>query len=357
MRILPIIGVAAGSALLIFVGAGAAYWYGKQTAVVPVEAAEKDPVEPPRTEQAAEPARSGASAIEIDMLRQLLTLVDAERREAILASPEVFAQFVEQERASQAVLTAAYANAADRNDAVAALMLRASQKVLAEAYLTQVVRRNLDAGFPTEAQTREFYDANLASFKLPDRVHLWQIFIPADENSSKQAEINAKALAEQISKSLIQGKTTFAAAAEKYSKHLQSRVNDGYMGLLKLDDLLPEVRAAVDKLKPDAVSAPIRSATGFHIIKRGAIVAGTQLEYSAVHDRIVAQLRREAANRVRQAAVKKILETYPVAVDEAAIDAWLQELRTDEWPTTAREPSPTAAQQSPPAAPKPEKKP
>jgi parvulin-like peptidyl-prolyl isomerase len=215
-------------------------------------------------------------------------------------------------------------------------MLRASQKVLAEAYLTQVVRRNLDANFPSEAETRAFYDANPAAFKLPNRIHLWQIFIPAGEASTEQAKKNAKALATQLAKGIVEGKMTFAAAAAKHSKHLQSRVSDGYMGLLNTDDLLPEGRSAVDKLQPDEVSAPIASNAGFHLIKRGAAVSGKQLGYAAVQGRIVVQLQREAANRVREAALKKILETYPVTVDKAALESWLQELRSSTWPSAQR---------------------
>lgn len=334
MRILAIIGALLSGVLLIFVGAGGAMWYAQRHVTPAPAVSAVAPQAAPDASSEARQARSGSSEIDLEAIRELLALVDAERREAILAAPEVFARFVEQERASQAVLTAAYANGADANEAVATLMQRASQKVLVEAYLTQVIRRNLDPGFPSDAQTREFYDANKASFRLPDRVHLWQVFIPAPEDSSAQAKKNAAALAEQVAENLRKGKTDFPAAAAKYSKHLQSRVNDGYMGLLKTDDLLPEVRSAVDELERDAVSAPVRSAAGFHILQRGARVDGSQLEFEAVRLRVVAQLQREAANRVRQAALKKILETYPVAVDETAISDWRVRLEAFEWPET-----------------------
>lgn len=331
MRILPIIGTALAALLLIFVGAAGTFWYTKQASSAVAPALEAGPVaEEP--EPTAAQTRTGADQIDLGTLRELLALVDPARRDAILESADVFGRFIEQERANQAVLTAAYANSADRNEGVETLMLRASQKVLAEAYLTQVVRRNLDQGFPDDAQTLEFYEANLESFKLPDRVHVWQVFIPAPEDASKQAKNNAKALSEQVASGLSKGKMTFSEAAERYSKHLQSRVNDGYMGLLKTQDLLPAVRASISELKIDAISKPVRSKAGYHILKRGESVAGQQLEFEAVRERAVAQLRREAAARVRQAAVKKILETYPVAVDAASIPQWQGDLQAVDWP-------------------------
>lgn len=341
MRILPILATGLIAAALISVGAAGTWWYAQQGSQVSLEASEAESIASSATTVTTSDAnRTGASRIELDMLRQLLALVDATRREQILQSADVFAQFIEQERASQAVLTAAYANAADRNDAVETLMLRASQKVLAQAYLTQVVRRNLDSGFPNEAQTRAFYDANLDGYKLPNRVHLWQVFIPAGAQSSAQALKNAEALAKQVATNVQKGKTDFASAAAKYSKHLQSRVNDGYMGLLKTDDLLPAVREAVAALKLDEISTPVKSAAGFHILKRGAVVEGKQLAFSEVQNRVVEQLRREAENRVQQAALKKILETYPVAVDEDAIEVWRQALQSSTGPSAAAIPSP-----------------
>lgn len=329
LRILPIIAAALAGVLLIFVGAGAALWYVDRQATAP-QAVVAEPVE-----TGADPRR-GAERIELDMLSDLLRLVDAGRRDAILESADVFARFVEQERANQAVLTAAYANDADRNAAVATLMLRASQKVLVEAYLTQVVRRNLDEGFPTEAQAREYFDANTESFRLPDRMHLWQIFIPAPARGPATAVTNARGLATQVAATLKKGESSFKDAANRYSRHLQSQVNDGYMGLLKLDDLLPEVKTAVAALKAGDISEPVQSGAGFHILKRGEVVAGQQLEFDAVRERVVQQLRTDAANRVRQAAVKKILETYPVSVDTALLDSWREQLRATVWPAGTR---------------------
>ena len=331
MRILPIIGAVLAGVLLIFVGAGAAIWY---TGWQPAEPGSEPPVA--SVAEAAPDARRGDERIELDTLRQLLQLVEGTRREAILESADVFARFVEQERANQAVLTAAYANDADHNAGVATLMRRASQKVLAEAYLTQVVRRNLDAGFPSETQTREYYDANLQTFRLPDRVHVWQVFIPAPAAAPDTARTNAKALAAQVATSLAKGKLSFKEAANRHSKHLQSQVNDGYMGLLKLGDLLPEVKTAIEALKIGAISEPVQSEAGFHILKRGEIVTGQQLDYAAVRERIMAELRRDAATRVRQAALKKILETYPVAVDAGALEPWREELRSATWPASIR---------------------
>ena len=328
MRILPTAGSILVGSLLICVGAGGAYWYldASRTA--------GDEPQPVVELQVTTPIVKTPKRIDRDAIWQLLALTDEARRTAILNSEDAFKAFVEQERANQAVLLAANANQAHTNESVAALMERASHKVLAAAYLGQVVQRNLDSAFPSDAQSREFYTENTAAFQLPDRIHMWQVFIPVPEGASDQIEKNAQKLAAQLAKQLQQGSKTFTSVVLKHSKHIQSRVNDGYMGLLKTADIVPRIRAVVEKLAVGKIGTPIRSESGFHIIKRGVTVVGVQLDYETVKPRIEGQMRQDAQTRVRQAAVKKILETYPIESNAAQVGAWQQEFKTEQWPTT-----------------------
>jgi parvulin-like peptidyl-prolyl isomerase len=326
LRILPIVSAVLIGVMLIIVGAGGTYYYlNNQLAGDRSLADQKSPDAPNKV-------AIGVKRLEKEALFQLLALTDAPRRDAILESAVIFDKFVSQEMANQAVLSAARANQVHSSDAVAALMERASQKVLAAAYLTQVIKRNMNENFPNERQRHEYYETNAALFQLLKRVHMWQIFIPANTAMAPTVEKNAVRLAAQLAAGLQKGSKSFAKVAVKHSKHLESRVNDGYMGLLKLDDLLPEVRAAVEKLAVDAVSAPTRSKSGFYIIKKGAAVAGSQLAFASVEEQISSQMRKAAENRVRQAAVKKILESYPVEIDESEIARWRDDFSARQWP-------------------------
>ena len=116
-------------------------------------------------------------------------MIEPARRREILATDENFSRFVEQERLSQSVLAAAYANGADASAEMSTLMERAAQRVLAEAYLSQVVRSNLDPAFPTEEQVREAFDKNAELFRVPERIHLWQIFVPLPAEADDAARL------------------------------------------------------------------------------------------------------------------------------------------------------------------------
>lgn len=317
MRILAIIGALLLGALLIFVGAFGARWFGA--------------ADLPSPEPVVAPTRAEAPPDTLDLaaMRELLMVVDAGRRGEILASPEAFARFVEQEVQNQAVLRAAYANGADENEAIGVLMERAGQRVLAEAYLNRVVQLNLDPAFPTDEQVREAYDNNPDAFRLPERMHLWQIFVPLPSDAPEAERAAAWALAEDLSAQLRAGKAEFAALAKAHSAHEASRVNEGYMGLVRVPDLLPAIAEAAAKLEPDEVSPPIASASGLHIIRRGASVESEAIDFEKVKDNIRQRLRREAALKLRQAAVEKISDEFPVSAPESDVEAWRETLRAE----------------------------
>lgn len=319
MRLLAVIGALICGALLIALGAAGSRW------LVP------SPAPPPATSDsaAAKPAeRADVPALAVGTLGELLAVVDAPRREQVLGSAEPFADFVRQEARNSAVLAAAYANQADRNPQLKVLMERAGQRVLAEAYLNQVVRVNLDPEFPSDAQVREAYDNNPDAFRVPERVHLWQIFFALGPDASDVLRKEVWAKADRVASALQRRAGEFATLAKQHSEHPASRVSDGYMGLLKITELLPPIAEAVQGLAIGEVSEPIATESGLHIVKRGQTVAAEMLAFELVRDQLRRRLLQEAAQKVRQVAVEKIEQEFSVPVpDDKVLESWREQLK------------------------------
>ena len=339
MRIATVAGAVVAGAALIAAGAAV------DRRLLPREQA----VAPPARTTVAKPAAPVANAatgaaVDLAQLRTLFDLLETAKRDEILGAPAQFQQFVHQENLTQSVVKAAAANKADQPPAMKQLMQRAAQRVLVESYLNQVVRLNLDPKFPSDAQIQEAYDKNPEAFRIPPRVHLWQIYIPLEANASADQSKAAWARADRIAGELRSAKGDFAQLARQYSAHEASRVNEGYMGLLKVSELLPPIAEATKKLKPGEVSEPIASESGLHVIKRGALVAGETLTLERVKDQLRQRMIQEAVLKVRQAAMDKIEKDYPVA-DPAAeqLESWRQALRK---PPTASAPPPPAPERS-----------
>ncbi len=342
MKNLPIPTALLLGALLLVIGALAQRWLLTSGAVMPAEqnSAARSGNKPAAGAVPAPPA----TALNSQTLGEVLSIIDAPRRNEIVNSAELFKQFVQQETLNQAVLKAASANKADQNPQIKTVMERAGQRVMVESYLNQVVRVNLDPKFPSAAQVREAYDKNPEAFRTPERVHLWQIFIPLDADANDKDVKAAWARAKRVSDELRGGSGDFAALAKQHSGHEASRINDGYMGLLKSAELLPPIAEALKKLKPGAVSEPIASETGLHIVKRGAMVAAEMLSFERVEEPLRARMVQEAMAKVRQAAIEKIQKEYPIEAPPAdALETWRQDLLKQSAPAAASPPPAAAA--------------
>ena len=299
-KILTIIGKLLTALVLITVGVAVTLWYTNSPWSTTTSGGTVPDAPVDQRPSAALDKRTAVTAITGADIEALLQIASTSQRAQILASADSFAAFVEQEKRNRAILAAAYENGLDRDESVATLASRAAEKVILDAYLNKIVRRNVEQDFPNESQALEFYEQNKQLFQLPKRIHLSQIFIPFGSDRDK-----AGALAERLVLALRDGKREFASVAKAHSKHASSQVNDGYMGLIALDQLLPEVRLAVEKLASGEISDPVQTDNGYHILTRGADVVQRSFTYADVSTQVAARARQDHVAKTRAAALKK----------------------------------------------------
>ncbi|HTT07773.1 MAG TPA: peptidylprolyl isomerase [Gammaproteobacteria bacterium] len=285
----------------------------------------------PAAEDTTNPANNWVQpTLQAEDMETLIKTLPIEQRDGVLNDPKVFESLVKQEAVNRALINAAHSNGLEKEPLIQKLMQRGADRVMAEVYLNRVIVSNLPAGYPTEAQIKEYFDKNKAKFQTPERMHLWQIFLPVPEGASDAAVAEVKKQAESIAKTIRQGKQDFSAAASQYSKDQRSRLNGGYLGLLQLNDLIPEVRTAAGALKAGGVSDPIRSKQGFHIIKKGDVVPAQSLQLSDINNGQIRQLMiQEKIAEVRMGALKKIQDTYPVKYDDTQLESWRQKIKSE----------------------------
>ena len=288
----------------------------------------------PVTDGGQVPADKSGSALSITPSREIdsasvqriLLQLDAPTRQAVLESATAFKQIAEAEAQRRSVINAAIDTGFESGEAVQTLMARAAERVLGETYLAQVVSGNLDPNFPSDEQLATWFAENAARFGVPERRHLWQIFlaVPADADPDTEARVRAEAA--RLAKAGAVDLEAFQALALEHSEHAPSQVNRGYMGLLPGERLKPELREAVSALKAGEVSAPLRSAAGFHVVRSGETVPAFAPSLEEVTAEARARMRQEARIAIRNAALAQIRESYPVSLDDTLLETWRLEL-------------------------------
>jgi len=267
--------------------------------------------------------------LEFSDVQNILFMADENEQKKILADEKTFTNFVKLEASNASVLTAARANKIETSERVQILAQRSVDNIVREVYLNQLVASKIPADFPTDEQIQKYYEQNKDKFVIEERIHIWQIFLPISEGMHiKEIELLKKD-AESIRNDLKKKKIDFANAAGKYSKHDASRLNGGYMGMIKISDLKPEFKSLIPTLKQGNVSKPIKTDEGIHIIKLGAIVPKQEIVLQEIKPKIREVMLQQLKAQIRQAVFKQASITYPVDLNDKKTEEWRLKLRTN----------------------------
>jgi hypothetical protein len=191
--------------------------------------------------------------LELDYLEKLLAGVEHRQLEQLLDDEQAFQQFVRQEADNQSILAAARSNYLHEDKNVAFLMQRGADRVLRETYLNRLMLEQLPPDFPTREQAREFYEQNPDQFQISERIHVWQVFLQVEPGADEESVTAVEDQARDINRRLRAGELDIAKAAAEYSVHEPSRRNGGYMGMVRIADLKPEIARALGELETGAI--------------------------------------------------------------------------------------------------------
>ena len=281
-----------------------------------------------------------AEAVTLGQVQQVLANVDDKQRRALLADQDAFQKFIHQEAGNASVLAAAKANNLEKDANTEFLMQRGAENILRETYLERLIASKIPADFPSDAQIKEYFDKNRDKLVIGERVHVWQIFLPLSKDAGAKKVADTEKQAARILEDLKQGKTDFTTAAVKYSGHEASRNNGGYLGLVKVADLKPEISKPLLALDEGKLSSPIRTDEGIHILKRGVIVPAQAVSLEEIKPQIRQLLINQARAQLRNAIYEQAKKTYPVELQDAKIEEWRLRLKTNlETPGTAAAPA------------------
>jgi len=191
--------------------------------------------------------------------RQSVTIPDAEVNKQVdeaikeakerMGSPEAFKAQLEKENLSEAKLREKYKAEVRRQ----MLAQRLVQK--------QVARKTV-----TQAEAEAYFKANPSKFpKMPAEVRVSVIQLAANPDSAVEAA--AKTKANRLRARIVDGGEKFAKVATEASDDPSTARSGGDLGYFTRGQLDPTVEDAAFSQKIGAVSAPIRTPFGYHLIE------------------------------------------------------------------------------------------
>jgi len=222
---------------------------------------------------------------------------------------------------------------------------------------------------PDEAKVKAYYEANLAEFKVPERVRAEYLVLSAEDLAKNETATDAElkelydarasqlGAAEQRRASHILLKTReeaekvlaearkapqqFAELAKKYSQDPGSAQNGGDLGMNAKGGLAsPSLEDAIFKLKPGDISDVVQSEFGFHIVRLTAIQAGKTVSFDTLKKDLTAEIvKRKGAKKFSEIAdaFNNLVYEQSDSLKPAA-DLYKLKIATSGW--FSRQPSP-----------------
>jgi len=140
-----------------------------------------------------------------------------------------------------------------------------NDKATFEYYMVKSADHRSDSAAVTDKMISDYYAAHQNGFRRDEQADLYFVKIPKTATES-DLELNRRNLLE-IKRKIVDGESTFESEAEFESDDAGSAPNGGDLGWFGKGAMVPEFEAAAFALEPGAISDPVKTVFGYHIIK------------------------------------------------------------------------------------------
>lgn len=265
----------------------------------------------------AESARAKVTVADYDA--ELDKLPPSARKE-FAANRLRLTQFLDTLYTSRVLAADARAAGLDKDPLIARQIALQIDRMLAAARYAQleaaaIAQFNQSADQYT-ARAREIYASTKGKYAVPEQVRAAHVLIKikdgkSDEALSKAETVRAKALAG----------ADFSALAREYSDDPSVSRNGGELGFFDAKTMDPAFSAAAFAMtKKGELSAPVKSALGYHIILYEDRRPAGIRPFDEVKAEILEDLRKRVKDDARAAAVRDVFSDPTLKVNNALID-------------------------------------
>ncbi|TEA58640.1 peptidylprolyl isomerase [Pseudomonas sp. CH235] len=264
-------------------------------------------------------ARLGNQQVSPEELQALLAAVPPQTREQLRGNREALERWIRSRLAEKAVLEQADAQGWAQRPDVVRQTRAATEQIVFRDYLQSVSQ--VPADYPSAAELQQAYDAGKANWQTPALYRVSQIFLGVNEPQNLEA---VRKQATELSKKAQSSPAEFAALAKEFSQDRLTAERGGDTGLQPLQQLVPEVRGAVARLKVGAVSDPVQSNAGFHVIKLTEQQPARTATLDELRDQLTQALRAQRQEQIAQAYLDGMLNTATLSIDGAELNKVLE---------------------------------
>lgn len=264
-------------------------------------------------------ARLGNQQIDLVELKSVLASLPAESREQLRGNRGALETWIRSRLAQKAVLEQADAQGWRQRPQVEQQTRAAAEQIVFRDYMLSVSQ--VPADYPSAAELQQAYDSGKAKWVTPPLYRVSQIFLAVNDPQNLDT---VRRQAQELSRRAQAAPGDFAALANQFSQDPETAARGGDSGLQPLQQLVPEVRGAVSRLKVGAVSDAVQSAAGFHVLKLTGQQPARTASLDELRERLTQALRAQRQEQIAKAYLEGMLNTATLSIDGAELNKVLE---------------------------------
>jgi peptidyl-prolyl cis-trans isomerase D len=168
------------------------------------------------------------------------------------------------------------------------------------------------------AEVEQYYTEHLAEFETPRQMQVAHVLLRVGETGGSEAETRAKTKAEDVIRRAKAGED-FGKLAREFSEDPGTKDKNGEVGWITEGQVIPQFEQVAFALKKDEVSAtPVRTQSGYHVIKVLEVKEGGRKPVKEVAPQIRAKLLILNIEKESLARAQQIRPALKAAQDFAA---------------------------------------
>jgi len=173
---------------------------------------------------------------------------------------------------------------------------------------------------PSDADLKQYYDANRAKFVVPPSMDVQHLLIRVPAWASPEEWKRGETRAGWIAKRGKAGED-FGRLVRMYSDDQDSKASGGRLSTVHGGRFAEPIEKVVEGLKPGQIGGPVRSLYGYHVVKLLARTPARQLKFAEIdHEQLRTDLRRLAIRDAIDDWHRGLRKGARVVVDQAQVD-------------------------------------
>lgn len=223
--------------------------------------------------------------------------------------PEELAKLVEQSVADEVLYREGLRYGLDQDDPVVRKRLIQKMNFMLEGAATPPV--------PSQAELSAFFEANLERYRQAEKITFQHVFFDKQRRQAATAE-DAVATLKSLKSATV---NESSVAGDPFIRgnnftQLNAEQIDRIMGAGFTDQMKQAI--------PQEWYGPINSPYGAHLIKIASHVPATTPALLLVRERVYADWKQTETEKLKDAALRKLVAQYPVAIEKFDVTAHLQ---------------------------------